>query len=66
MYNDDIPIYIPEGCLSCKYFKNYSSPIRNVIELKCRKGDKTFLADKPFACGEYKYNQKGVVKYDKF
>ena len=65
--NVNVDIYVPEGCLSCKYFKNYFSPVHNVVELKCKKGNKTFFANAPFACGEYKQNKKfGVVKYEKF
>lgn len=67
MYNSDIPLGIPRGCMSCKYFKNFFSPIHNIIELKCKKGNKTFLANEPFVCGEYRQNKKlGVVKNEKF
>lgn len=65
--NVNVDIYVPEGCLSCKYFKYhyYIHPL--LIELKCKKGDKSLIAGKPFACGEYKQNKKfGVVKYEKF
>lgn len=41
-------------CLECKHFKSCFSPVPNVIELNCKKGNKTFLADKPFACGQFK------------
>ena len=44
----------PEICLYCKYFKNYFSEFKNIIELDCKKGHKSFLADEPFACGQFK------------
>lgn len=48
------PDLTPEICLKCKNFKYFFSPVPNVCELHCKKGNKCFLADKPFACGQFK------------
>ena len=47
-----------DGCVTCKYFKNYFCTVSNIIELHCKKGNKIFLANGPFACGQDKLDKK--------
>lgn len=43
-----------DKCKVCKYFKCYYSSVPNIVELNCKKSNKTFLANQPFNCGEFK------------
>jgi hypothetical protein len=50
--------FTPQVCLGCKYFKYCLMAIPNAVELYCKKGNKYFLANKPFVCGQYKLKRR--------